>query len=450
MDVDQLFATLEGFTNLERTPGRSMRPYRLDRMRLLLEKFDNPHLSLKVIHVAGSKGKGSTCAFLARILDAAGHVTGLYTSPHVSSYKERITFAGKEIADEELIAAFHELEHGLPDWRVPELAGQSSPTTFELLTILAFLVFRRTTCEWAVIETGIGGRLDATNLVSPVCSVITPIEREHTEILGDTITEIAGEKAGIIKPGKPVYVGYQSTEATRVLAERAGEVGSSTQFLAEQLESRDLTHTDTGPLLELVWSNGKIDRLELGMWGDVQGDNAALAVMTARALFAESMQSTTELETAIATGIKTASLPGRMERLAYDPPVILDAAHTPSSIARLVGSLCTMYEPPRHLVFGSVLGKDHREMARLLAPHFDRIVVSQPGTFKSSDPEAVFQAFSSLHAKTVLETDAVKALEHARNGAKPPAVILVTGSFYMISEIRRVAAQKDQPCFPDD
>ena len=447
MTIDELFAYIEGFTNLERTPGRSMRPYRLDRMERLLKLVGDPHRAFRVVHIAGSKGKGSTGAYISNVLDAAGFKTGLYTSPHVSSYKERITIAGREIDDADLIDGFHEMMQAIPDEKIPDLPGSDSPTTFELLTVFAFIVFRRLECSWAVVETGIGGRLDATNLVSPDRTVITPIELEHTEVLGDTIEAVASEKAGIIKACVPNYIGMLDGSAAAVIRQRCDFVGAPFTSLREKLKTAAILAYSPKFRVHYAWRDGRIDEFTLGMNGDVQVDNAALAITVSRDILEATSVSDEEREEAVRRGLEAAKLPGRMETIDTDPPIVLDAAHTPRSISRLLDAFCALYPEPRGLIFGSVDGKNHREMARILSPRFERIVISTPGTFKRSDPEAVRREFATHQPNVVLERDPAKALDTllASNSVRwereeaqsaTPSSVLVTGSFYMISEIR--------------
>ena len=211
---EQVTAYMESFMNLERRTDRySNRTYRLDRMQALMEHLGNPQNSYRTIHVAGSKGKGSTASYIAAGLKAAGFVTGLYMSPHVSDYRERFTLAGSFVPDDKLIAAGNELARSLQDFRFHDDIGDTDPTTFELYTAFAFLLFRNLGCTWAVIETGLGGRLDATNIIQSDASVITPIELEHTEILGGTIALIATEKSKIIKQNRPSFSAFQNEDA---------------------------------------------------------------------------------------------------------------------------------------------------------------------------------------------------------------------------------------------
>lgn len=227
---------IEQFTNLEKSVNYTVRTYRLDRMYALLEHFSRPQDDFMSIHVAGSKGKGSTACYIAQGLKALGHRTGLYSSPHVATYRERFTLAGMFFDDHFLLSTANDMITGLEDFHFQEEYGYSEPTTFELLTLLGFLLFSRSGCEYAVIETGLGGRLDATNVILPIISVITPIELEHTNVLGDTIELIATEKAGIIKQTVPVVMGLQRFEQTRrVISGRAEERGSELICLEDEL-----------------------------------------------------------------------------------------------------------------------------------------------------------------------------------------------------------------------
>ena len=227
------FAWIESFTNLERgaVPFDSA-TYHLERMRRLLAMFDNPEQGCPLIHVAGTKGKGSTSALLASALRASGRRTGLYTSPHVSSPFERIVLAGEADQPQAVVRIARAMRDAVE--AVPEEGpGGFPPTTFELYTLLAFLYFREAGCDIAVIETGIGGRLDATNVITPEASVITPLDLEHTDVLGATIGQIAAEKAGIIKPGVPAFIGLQPPLAGEVFREAARERGSPITFLVD-------------------------------------------------------------------------------------------------------------------------------------------------------------------------------------------------------------------------
>ena len=429
----EVFSWVESFTNLERgNLPFDKRTYRLDRMRRLLAMFDDPDGELVSIHVAGTKGKGSTAALIASVLHAAGHHTGLYMSPHVNSPFERITLAGEAPRAALLVRLGGDVKTALDALPAEGMPGHFAPTTFELYTLLAFLYFRDAGCEYAVIEVGIGGRLDATNVIIPRASVITPLDLEHTDVLGDTLEEIAEEKAGIIKPGVPVFVGLQPPTAKEVFRRIGLERGSPIIFLDEEI--RELTssvHVD-GTSFRLGLEESPAEDFRLSMLGEFQAENAALAFLTLRRTMPEIPIS------CYREGFARTTLPGRMEVRGAAPAIVLDGAHTPLAVTRLLSTFSAVFPGEAILLFGSVSGKKPREMAAILAPAFWRIIISTPGTFKESDPAEVAEIFRSFNPATVLEKDPVRALRRAReeSGGKRP--ILVTGSFYMVAEIGRL------------
>ncbi len=438
MDFDSAFAYVESFTNLERTPGGSMRPYRLDRMKVLLEIFGNPQDKFSTVHISGSKGKGSTGIYIASILADAGFKTGLYTSPHVHSYRERINLAGEPFPDDLLADRVGYMKTVIEGLTPGTLPGQDKPTTFELLTLLAHITFAHEGVSWAVIETGIGGRLDATNVLNPSVTVHTPVELEHTEVLGNTIEQIAAEKAGIIKPDTPAFCGFQKPEALKVFAERARSVGAPFIELAKEIPGVDSFYRNGRFFGLLTLKNGEKVEIEPGMRGAFQVENAGLAFLVADRLLSDSGIEKEKRRRIIRSAVSRAKLPGRMELVREKPPVMIDAAHTPSSSARLMEAYTAIYPDGGVLIFGSVLGKNPSAMAAVLASHFSAVLISTPGTFKLSDPESVYHAFARVHSQVELIRDPQMALSRALEIAGDNTPILVTGSFYMISEIRRL------------
>ena len=431
---EEVFAWTDSFTNLERgTTSFDKRTFRLDRMRRLLGLFDDPDAGLRLIHVAGTKGKGSTAALAAQVLNAAGHTTGLYTSPHVSTAFERIVVTGQEPQGDLLARIAREVRSTIERMPAGTLPGHDSPTTFELYTLLAFLYFREAGCAEAVIETGIGGRLDATNVVMPESCMITALDLEHTEILGDTIEQIAFEKAGIIKPGVPAFVAPQSPSTREVFQDVGRQRGSTVTFLEDEAEELSAAVSREGTDLRLKLRGEPRVRFRLSLLGEFQGENAALVYLTLRRTRPEI--TLREFE----KGFLSTRLPGRME-VVGDPAVVLDGAHTPLAVQRLLSSFQRMFPGEAVLVFGSVSGKKPMEMARILAPAFRRIIISTPGSFKTSDPEEVFAIFRDLNPATELEKNPGRALARARDMAGGRLPILVTGSFYMVSEIRGLLA----------
>ena len=240
------FKWIESYTNLEKKADEVKRFYRLDRMFSLLELFRNPQNNFKSIHLAGSKGKGSTAVLIASGLQERGHKTGLYTSPHLICYQERIRVNQVLLDDAVYLDQINRLNKTLSSNTGRNLPGGNDPTTFELLTLLAFLVFEAQECHWAVIETGLGGRLDATNTLLPELCVITPIEKEHTLWLGDTLRKIAGEKAGIIKQGTPLVIAAQQDEVLSVLKETADLKKAAYKYIPDCFDIKNGTLAKNG------------------------------------------------------------------------------------------------------------------------------------------------------------------------------------------------------------
>lgn len=431
----QAFSYLESFTNFEKLPPQTVRDLKLDRMVDLLHRNGNPHQEMMTVHIAGSKGKGSTAAFLAQILTAAGLRTGLYTSPHVQSYTERITLAGTPFPDHIYLTQAEVIKDTVDGLAREQLAGDWEPTTFELLTLLAFLVFRDAGCTWGVIETGIGGRLDATNIIQPEAVILTPIEMEHTDILGESIEQIAAEKAGIIKEKVPAFCAPQPfSEASEVFEKTAARLNTSLNHFSNLFRSFEIEAGGDGTYINCEWNDGFSLRTHINMLGDFQGENALLAASCARRLLRPQFEET-EIAKAIKEGLSQTRIHGRMELIKGSPPIVLDGAHTLVSVARSGENFAKVFSGKRVLLFGSVSGKDWAGMAEALAPYFDVVIVSTPGTFKKSDPKMLLSIFKNHHPAVELVPEPAEALERSRKEAGPAGAILVTGSFYMIGEI---------------
>ena len=423
---DQVISYMESFTNLEkRTDKYSNRTYRLDRMHALMEALGHPERCYRTIHVAGSKGKGSTASYIASGLQALGYVTGLYMSPHVSDYRERFTLCGRFVDDSVLVATGASLASMLEGFRFTDDIGDSEPTTFELYTAFAFLLFKNLNCQWAVIETGLGGRLDATNILLPEASVITPIELEHTEILGGTIELIATEKSKIIKANRPSFSAFQTPEALSVLSAEASSVSSPFYYLGDYVSS--VTETS------IVFNDGFTVSLELAMKGLVQMQNCALAILVLRTL---GLYRSGVTESALEAN----RLPGRMELVQWKRPLYLDGAHTKNSMDSLIRTFRNIY-PGRGgvCIFGAVSGKNHLAMAQSVLGAFDTVVVSRPGTFKKNDPKALYELLLSLKEPSqtvVLLEDASSALAFCLEHCEEDQGVLCAGSFYLAGAIK--------------
>ncbi len=414
------------------------RTFRVSRMRMFLERFGHPDRSYQTIHIAGTKGKGSTATFLASILKAAGFRVGLYTSPHVSDPAERISASMPLRDSNRLMEIITNIETMLAELEPDALPGGFDITPFELVTLLAFCYFRETDCQIAVIETGIGGRCDVTNVIEPIASVLTPIDYDHTEILGDTLEKIAKDKAGIIKPGVPAFCGLQPPEVKAVFRAESVLRQATIRFLDEELTAFASQTSRDGTSVTFAFDGMTPHTVPLRLSGQFQAENAALAALVIRHIFPNiSMEIT-------AKGLSEAFLPGRMELISAAPPIVLDAAHTPLAIRRALEAFQQMFPGEAILIFGAVHGKNYAEMARLLSPAFREVIISTPGSFKQSEPEEVFHVFQRQHPDVHLEIHPANALRLAQTLAEGRKPIFVTGSFYMVAEIRKLFKQSQE------
>ncbi len=435
-DIDALYRRLLDYVNVERGQ-RTV--FKLDRMRRLCSALGSPETFCPVFHIAGSKGKGSVSIMAARMLEAAGYRTGLYTSPHFISWKERISLAGEELPDAILLGAAEEVFSLLDD---PVFRDQDeAPTFFELTTLIAFCAFRSALCERVVLETGLGGRLDSTNVVDPRSSLITRIELEHTEYLGETIEAIAAEKAGIIKPCRPCYVGNQRPEALAVIEREAERLNSPLRSVESLVSVSDIEVSRGGTRAALDFSmNPRLAakftsalQVSTPLVGIVQAHNMALA------LCAVAENEDTIDESAAVRGLGRAFLPARFQVLSVEPAVVLDGAHTPDSVALALESFTSLFPGPKALLFACAADKKHVRMARILAPAFDRITLTRPGSFKQSDLSAVESSFRAAGAESRVEEDFLRAIDIARTEALERGMpLLVTGSFYLCAEVYKV------------
>lgn len=431
-DLEEVFRYIESFTNLEKSNSLfSARTYRLDRMGLLLERFEQPQLSYRTIHIAGTKGKGSTATLLAHGLHAAGVRTGLYTSPHVTNYMERMEVLGQapqvsmilDLADQIRIAV-----EGLPQ---ETLEAMGPPNTFELLTLLAFCYFREMGCRYVVVETGIGGRLDATNLVNPELCLITPIELEHTDVLGNTLPVIAREKAGIFKAGKPVFSAPQQPEVKGELEHAAARAECPIMFLDEQMHSFQARCSKNGTDVRFRLRDEQEVSYTLALIGEVQGENAALAHLAVQTCLPSILP-------ALGEGFAAARLPGRMEVIRRDPPVVIDGAHTPRSVQKVLDTFTALFGTDGVLLFAAAAGKKIAGMAEILAPAFKDVVITTPGSFRESNVAEVYRVFKDQNQETTLVIDTGQALTQAQNLAGASRPLLITGSFYLAGTVREI------------
>jgi dihydrofolate synthase/folylpolyglutamate synthase len=469
---EEVFRWLSNFINLEK--GQKPKSFRIDRMEALSLLAGNPHKCAPSIHIAGSKGKGSVTGMLAAILTAAGLRAARYMSPHVNDIRERICLDGSFFNEDIYCRAGDELrdivEARLHDSSLPPSAASlfdtaspdgCEPTYWELLTLYFFLCARYAKCDIMAVETGLGGRLDSTNILDPLVSVITLIELEHTNFLGGTIAQIAGEKAGIIKQGRPVVLAKQRCEALEVFRKKAQEMNSPLYCLPEISQLTDINVTSGGTSFSLSFSHSLLLRTSasftLPIPGKVQAENAALAIAAIEVISKE-ISNTQTRESMIASqkifnedvirkGLTNLKIPARFEKINETPAFIIDGAHTPESLSLCIETFCSLYGEGGVLIFGCAADKDAAAMARIAHPadaahsRFGKIIITTPGTFKASDPALVYETFVKIagEEKVSLVRDTREAAAQAVSFAKEKELpVLGTGSFYLVSEIRKL------------
>jgi len=419
--------------------------WRLARVEELLEQLGDPQKTYPSVHIAGTKGKGSTTAMVDAILRAAGYRTGMYTSPHLHTFRERIQLQGQPISERDLITLMEHMQ--------PILEQRPEVTVFEIITALAMWHFARHQVEFGIFEVGLGGRLDATNILTPMVCAITSISLDHTMVLGDTLEAIATEKAGIIKPGVPVVVAPQRPEALSVIRQIAQERGSEL-ILAGQDWDWQFLDTDTSTQRLSIFSQGRAHDpeypdLELPLLGHHQLENACTAVATIELLKREGVQISKE---AVRLGLEGMQWPGRMQILGKNPLVVVDGAHNPYSVKRLLDSLESYLDYERVLlIFGAGRTHNPETLLDLLQPISDRVFVTQADHPKATSPQRLAcHAAEMGHSAQPIDT-VEEALRQALDEAELRDLVLVTGSLFVVAEAQEAwVAFHSLPPFPSD
>ena len=425
-------AYLQGLINLERSPSYAGVRLSLAPIEALLAKLGNPERSLRVLHIAGSKGKGSTALLSEALLGAAGLRVGTFTSPHLERWTERFRIDGREIDGERLADAIERLRPAVDALR----EGPEPPSFFDATTAAALLVFAEEKLDVAILEVGLGGRLDSTNAVTPAVCCITTIELEHTEKLGTTHAAIAGEKAGIAKAGAPLVTGQLVPEAAAVAAQRAREVGAplarlgaefTAEVLAESLDALRVRFRDGDFACEFA----------LGAAGSHQAANAALALACARRL---GVVDDAALARAAHAAFARPQLPGRIEIVSRAPWIVIDGAHTEESAKALAHVLAQVPRRSAHLVVSISAGKALAAICAALAPHADRVTVTRAEPIRSLTPAEVAGAMRAISPGLDLRIvpNPHLALRAARESLGPEDLLCATGSFYLAGIARSV------------
>ncbi len=439
--LDRLL-TLTDYERMTVTTPRRVR-YDLSRMAALLARLGNPHQGIPAVHITGTKGKGSTAALCSSVLSAQGYRTGLFTSPHLHTFRERLQIDGQPISEEEFAGLVEELWPHVEAMALERTHG--NVTVFELLTAMAFMWFQQRKVQFQVLEVGMGGRLDTTNLVTPEVSVITPVSLDHTAILGDTVQKIAVEKAGIIKPGVPVVSAPQAPEAMAVIRETSQTRGSPLVEVEREYRWEPVSHTLSGQYFRLS-HNGHSRRMWTPLLGEYQMENATTAYAAIEVLRERGFPVS---QKAIALGFQRTRWPCRLEVLETTPLVVADGAHNPFSVSRLCQSLPKYFDYQRVvLVVGAGAGHDHLGIVEGLAS-LQPVVVAVSSRHPRALPIASIQeAFSRHGIQAVAGGTVAQGLALAKEQAQKGDLILVTGSLFVAAEAREAVKGIQPELYP--
>lgn len=395
----------------------------LDTIGKILQGLGNPQDTFKSIHVAGTNGKGSIASALATILHISGYHVGLYTSPHLVRFNERIRINNRQVSDEDVVESYEAVKslHN----------GSREPTFFEFATAMAFYEFGKHNVDWAVIETGMGGRLDATNIITPALSIITNISLEHKTYLGNTIAEITREKGGIIKNGVPVVTGVKQKNAISVLKTIAHAKSAQLHRFGDAFRVRRGNGSFNYYGLENVWRN-----IHTGLNGAHQIDNAALVLATCEILNKNNVDLTLEN---IKQGLVQNRWPGRLEIVSESPLVLLDGAHNFIAARNLATYLSeTLSHRNITLVIGILDDKPYASMLKSLIPCCSKIILTRPKIDRSLPPEKLYPIAKEMISHIQIIPDVDKAVIHAVETASPKDAICIAGSLYVVGEAKEL------------
>ena len=442
MDYEAALAYIEAFIDYERSPdfSRQARLYNLNRITLLLELLGNPHDRLQVIHIAGSKGKGSTAALVASVLTHAGYKTGLFTSPHLITPRERCRIDGELISKADIASYIEKLKPAIETVSASEFGRVSF---FEIYTALAFSYFADEATDFAVIEVGLGGRLDATNVVTPVTTVITPIGLEHTAILGETYTEIAGEKGEIIKQECPVALAPQHPEAQAVFEKMADERKAP---IVEAKENsctsvpclvQNADGTPVAQQFDLETDSERYPQLTIPLLGHHQFINAMTAIAAIECL---KQKGYVIPKASVYAGFKNAQWHGRIQQIMSSPIVVLDGAHSPVSMEAL---RCTIRQSFRYtqvtFIVSLMKDKNLTAIGNIVSKIADSVIATQVSNNPRVMPaEEIRDAWSGICKKITAYPNSEKAIANALASASPTDLICITGSLYLVGQALKI------------
>ena len=433
LNYEEALAYISSFINAERSPdfSRLARLYNLDRISRLLNRLGSPHRNLKVVHVAGSKGKGSTATFVASILTRAGFKTGLFTSPHLVTPRERCRIDSNLISTDAFAACVNRLKPEIE--AVSKIDGIGEVSFFEIYTALAFTYFADEGVDFAVVEVGLGGRLDATNIVSPLVSVITPISLEHTTILGNTHEAIAKEKAEIIKPNRPVVLAPQSEEAQSVFEVVAADRNAPMSLVGRDVKWERGDHNLHGQTFDVCTSKESYPDLFLPLLGVHQAINATTAIACIDRVQAFGYEISAA---SVYGGLKEVRLPGRLQLVGRAPFILLDGAHSPASVEALRDTINEVFRYEKLiLIAGFMKDKDLRGIGEIVCPMAATVIATE----MRDNPRAVradeiVGTWLDMGSDLRMSPSVGDAIASAKSLASPHDLICITGSMILVGE----------------
>ncbi|MBM7563787.1 bifunctional folylpolyglutamate synthase/dihydrofolate synthase [Paenibacillus sacheonensis] len=411
----------------------------MERIRKLMEMTGHPERRIKFIHVAGTNGKGSVCAYLTSVLLRCGYDVGTFTSPYITKFTNRFQYNGTDIPEETLLALANRLKPLVEEIAATELG---SPSMFEVSTALAILYYGTVSYpDFVVWETGLGGRLDVTNVVTPIVSVITNVGHDHMDILGDTLEEIAAEKAGIIKAGVPVISAVSQPEAAAIIRETAKAKNSSLYMMGDQFHEVTLHARENEQSFRFDGIFRSIDDLAITLNGAHQRSNAAVAVMTLEVLrqyYALILE-----DEDLREGLRNAAWPGRLEMIGDSPRVLIDGAHNPEGAQMLAEALKDTYAYEHlHLMIGMLANKNHRDALRHILPLVNTLIVTEADFRKALPASSLATLVQELREEEgysfelIVEPDWKQALARLQQSTGKADLAVVTGTLYLIADVR--------------
>lgn len=403
----------------------------LDRIKKLLKELGNPQLSLKCIHIAGTNGKGSITAMISSILIAQGYKVGMYTSPYLEEFEERIQINGKNIPKERLCQVMTKVSEAE---KLIDPMNLDTPTEFEIITAAMFLYFYEENIDYAVVEVGLGGRLDPTNIIIPLVSVISSISYDHMALLGNSLEEIAWEKAGIIKEGVPI-VSYPQQREARFVIERVAAEKNSKLIMVKEDSGQLLEIEDTYQVVKFSTENSNYT-ISLALLGKVQIYNCAVVIHTVEALMVLGVVISKE---AIYEGLKKVTWKGRMELMRTKPYVLLDGAHNIDGIEKLTESIDIYFKYNKlYLIIGILEDKQLEDMLKIITPKAEKVIAVSPNSYRAESSEKLRNRILKYNREALAMNCYEEAVKYALSLCENEDLLVICGSLYMIGDMRKI------------